>query len=249
MQNVRKFLIMIAIAFFIAVIVSCVLFFSVNKVSAEFSVYGNDQTQEIKSELDKFKGKSYLFVKESDLYSVLQDYPYYAFSSIKKEFPNVISVKIYKRVETFRVVVGDKMFTIDEDGIVLNETGATETSNVITVNLSGISVNSSNAGEKIATTNDNLFYSVVQTVKEVKLKDIVKDITVLSGVEKHDVEFSTFTGVKITVVDADENGEEKVQKAFELYESLNDYEKTSSEIQAYSLTSGAIRVVWVNPEN
>ena len=51
MQNVRKYLIiMVAIAFGFAVIASCITLFSVKKVSADFSVFGESEAEKIQEE-------------------------------------------------------------------------------------------------------------------------------------------------------------------------------------------------------
>ena len=128
MQNGKKLVIMIAVAFGIAVIVSFIMLFSVKKVAAEFSVYGVSSAEEIQNDLDSFKGRSILFVKENDVRAVLDKYPYYEIESVKKEYPNVLRVSVVKRAEAFKIVASGRSYVIDAVGNVLNDTGATEVS-------------------------------------------------------------------------------------------------------------------------
>ena len=247
MGNSKKIVIMIAITFLIAVVVAFMMVFSVGKVKTEFFVYGDSSAGKIQEEFDAFKGKNMLFFNEQAILDVGASYPYYEISEVKKEFPNVVSVKVVKRTERLRVYSGNDVFVIDGDGCILNDTGKTEIeTNVSDVIFDGIEITSGAVGKTIKTSDDGLFYSLLDVVNEISLNDIVKDVKVVLATEKKDLEFTTFTGVKISVLNAEDMGKEKINKAFELFDALDDYEKTCSEIQAYATVDGNVRAVWIN---
>ena len=90
MQNTKKWLIItVAIAFGITVVASCIMLFSVKKISAEFSVYGESEAVKIQEDIDSFKGKSLIFLKTTDVYKIGEKYPHYEITSVEKEYPNV----------------------------------------------------------------------------------------------------------------------------------------------------------------
>lgn len=249
MQNVKKYLIiMVAVAFGIAVIASCIMLFSVKKVSAEFSVIGESQATEIQEDLDAaFKGKSLVFLKKSEVYAICDKYPYYEVISVTKEYPNVLKIEITKRLETFKVQTADKTYILDGEGVVLNDTGKTEfSSRVIPVNLGDVQVVNGTVGEKIATTDDNLFYSVLKTSRTLGLTDSVKEIKIDSGAAWHDAVFNTYTGVEVCVWGVEDQGETKIKRAFALYEKLSDYQKTAFKIVAYKQDNGDVVASWTS---
>ena len=251
MQNVKKYLIiMVAIAFGVAVIAACVTLFSVKKVSAEFSVYGDSQAEEIQRDLDLLKGKNMVFLKTSDVSEIFDKYPYYEMTALKKEYPNVLKVSVRKRVETFTVESGDKTFVLDDEGCVLSDSGAADfPQNVVSIQLGELEISSAILGEKIATTSDDLFYSVIKTSRSAGLTDVVKniDLQLFYNGESYegDAAFNTYTGVKIHIQKVDDDGENKILAAFTKYETLSDYEKTSHKIVvSKNKTTGEIYASW-----
>lgn len=247
MQNTKKYLIiMVAVAFGIAVVAACVTLFSVKKVSAEFSVYGDSQAEEIQSELDRLKGKNMVFLKNSEVYAILDKYPYYEITSVEKSYPNVLKVAITKRVEAFSVSTADKTYILDDEGRVLSDNGQAEfPQNIVSVTLGELKISSAVLGEKIATTDDGLFYSVIKTCKALNISDLVKTIDLQltpyeSGKYFGDATFNTYTGVEIEIWRVDDDGEAKIGAAFNKYEILSDYEKTTGKIKAYKQDNGEI---------
>lgn len=249
MQNTKKWLIItVAIAFGITVIASCIMLFSVKKVSAEFSVYGESEATEIQEEINAFRGKSLIFLKTSDVYAIGAKYPHYEITSVEKEYPNVLKVKVVKRTEVFKVITTDKSFVLDGEGLILNDTGKTEYErNVVPITLSDITVTDCVVGEKIRTSDDGLFYSVIKTAQTLSLNDSVKSIKIDNGRGVRDAVFATFTGVDIEVWDIEENGEDKMREAFALYEKLGDYEKSSDRILSFKTAKdGKIISEWTS---
>ena len=250
MQNLKKSLIiMVAITFLLAIAASLVMLFSVKKVQAEFSVYGESKAQEIQKELDAFKGKNLVFLKLADVMEVCEKFPYYEITSAKKEYPNVIKITVEKRAEVFKIENADKAYVLDKDGIVLNDEGKTEfPRNVLSVDIGVLSVVDGTVGAKIKTSDDDLFYSVLSSSQSLKLNDIVKNAEISKSEygDFRDAIFKTYTGVEITVWDVDDDGENKIKAAFNCYENESDYKKTAYYINAYKKTDGTIMAEWTS---
>ena len=252
MQSTKKWLIItVAIAFGITVIASCIMLFSVKKVATEFSVYGDSDAVEIQKDLETFKGKSLIFLNAADVYKIAEKYPHYEITSVEKEYPNVLKVSVIKRTEVFKVVTAEKSYVLDGNGYIINDTGVTEYKrNVVPINMDDISVTDGTVGKKIITSDDGLFYSVIKTAQSLNLNDSVKNISIEIGVSgKRDAIFTTYTGVDVEVWKVEENGEEKIQKAFALYDSekLGDYEKSAGKILSLkSKTDGEIVAEWTS---
>lgn len=248
MQNLKKYLIiMVAVAFAFAVIAACVTLFSVKKVSAEFSVYGDSQAEEIQAELDSLKGKNMVFLKKSEVYELCDKYPYYEVTSVEKSYPNVLKVSVSKRVEAFTVQNADKTYVLDSEGHVLSDSGAAEfPQNVVPVSLGELKISSAVLGEKISTTDDGLFYSVVDACKTLNVIDLLSKIDLdlfpyESGKYFGNAVFNTCTGVKIEIRRVEDDGAAKIGAAFNKYETLTDYKKTSGKILAYKQDNGEIK--------
>ncbi|GEM_PF-4976676 len=246
MFNLKRFaIISVAIAFAIAVIGACVFLFSVKKVSAEFTVYGDSQAEEIQKDLDAFTGKSLLFLDVDDVYKVCEKYPYYQITSVKKSYPNVLKVSVIKRVEAFKVISGASVYVIDGEGVILNDTGATEYSGgVITISLKTVAIESAVIGEKITTASDALFYAIIKSANDLGLCDLIESVEIDDKDMRRNAVIATNTGVKIVVWDVENSGGEKIAQAFSNYETLGDYEKTDCWITAYKENGGAIKALW-----
>ncbi|MBR5388027.1 MAG: hypothetical protein IK147_01015 [Clostridia bacterium] len=248
MSNGRKITVIIAIAFFIALIASIFTLFSVKKVSAEYDVYGDaEETAEIQRVLDGFKGKNALFFDTDEIKESLSGFSYYEVISVEKQYPNVISVSLKKRTETFSVAFGDKTYVLSEEGIILNDVGAIlPESRVVDVSAQGITVENAVSGERIATSDDALFYSALKIAGKAAFSDFVLSVGIVSEVEIKDVVLNTRTGVKITVYKADTEGQAKIETALAAFENASDYVKTYSEIVVYKADTGEIKVDWLN---
>lgn len=243
MQKLKKtIIILIAIAFIVALVASVIMLFSVKKVQAQFSVYGDSQAEEIQRELDTLNGKNLFFLKTDAVLKLCEKYPYYEITAVQKEYPNVLKVNVVKRAEVFKIDGADKAYVLNKDGIVLNDRGETEfPRNVLSLTLNNLSVIGGALGEKIRTTDDELFYSVLKTSQALKLNDIVKSVEISdNGHGWRDAIFSTYTGAVVNVWDVDDDGEGKITAAFTYYETLSDYKKTHYTINSYRV---------VNPES
>ena len=246
MFNLKKFaIISLAAAFCVAVIAACFFLFSVKKVSAEFTVYGDSQAEEIQKELDAFTGKSMLFLDLDDVYGMCDKFPYYSITSVKKSYPNVLEVSVKKRIEAFTVIAADKTYVIDGEGVILNDSGATEFSgNVIPINLLTVGIERAVIGERIETANDGLFYSIIKSANDLELCDLVESIKIDDKDMRRNAVITTNTGVSVVIWDVESFGSEKITEAFGIYETLYDYEKSVCWITAYRENSGTVKALW-----
>ena len=140
----------------------------------------------------------------------------------------------------------DKTYILDDEGHVLSDDGQAEfPQNIVPVTLGELKISSAVLGEKIVTTDDNLFYSVINTCKALNVTNLVKTIDLQltpyeSGKYFGDARFNTYTGVEIEIWRVDDDGEAKIGAAFNKYETLSDYEKTTGKIKAYKQDNGEI---------
>ena len=249
-MNSRKItIILIAVAFFIAMVFSCFLLFTVSEVRAEFSVSDDIPVQEIKDKLDGLKGKSVIKFNESEVYEIVGDYPLLKVESLRLKKPNLLLVKIVERIPMYKIEINGEVYLLDEEGVAVSYgQGDYSDREVILLTLQGVTVTEGVAlGEKLVTDKDDILYNAFAMAKEVNLTDCIKQITVnylLAG-EDRDVVFSTYTGVDITITKGDEQGIAKVKKAFESYDACTvDYLKSYNRILVVMLDSGEISVTW-----
>ena len=246
-MNTKKItVILIAIAFGLVVLFSCVGLLSIKKVEVKYAVSENrsdtDQTQKA---LDTFLGGNLLFLDVNEVRTAIANQAYMEILSIDKNFPNVLSVSIRERKETYRLIDGEKTYILNEQGIVLNDTGElTQGRKVIDLSFIAfrnapnstlkITVESAVVGEKIVTSNDAVVYETLKVADKVGLSDCISKIYIedCTGNE-YDVSFETHTGAKIYVVDAMADGERKCLTAFNVYDTLaSDYQKRFGLIES-----------------
>lgn len=246
-MNTKKIaVILIAIAFSLVVLFSCVGLLSIKKVEVNFAVSSDStDTDSVQKSLDSFLGKSLLLLNVNDVAEVVGGQPYMEIVSIDKKYPNVLSMNIVERKETYRIIDGAKTYILNEKGYVLNDTGELKQDTRI-IDLSFITfrnnpnsnlkidVESAIVGQKIKTTNDNVVYKTLDIAEKVGLTDCISKIFIedCTGGE-YDVSFETHTGSKIYVVNVIEDGERKCLTAFNVYDTIaSDYQKRFGLIES-----------------
>lgn len=245
MKARRITVIIIAIAFFIAVLSICYFMFNVKKVDVKYSVSNEYDITDIDATLQKFEGENLLFLDESQVYSALEGYYNVKVLGVKKNYPNVLEVELRERITVFNLYYSEKTYSLDEEGVVLKITDGqvSESRDVISLELDGIAVNSLEAGGVINTSDNQLVMSAIEMAKSVNLTDCIKKVS-LNELKK-DAEFITYTGVSITVTKANERGVEKIEEAFDKYDKADiDYVKSHSRILVTLMDSGEMSVVW-----
>ncbi len=246
----------IATAFALVVLLACFGIFSVKKVDVKYSV-SNYDVDSVQSILDKYKDKNLLFLDEKDVLKALDSNPYLQIISVQKEYPNVLSISIKERRETYKITFNEKTYILDETGVVLNDEGVVKQGGEVidlsfitfrnNPNLtSKIEIISAVCGKKLQTTNDQTVYKTLEIAKQVALFDCIKSVTIedCTGGE-YDVSFQTHTGVKIYIVDVLVDGEIKGQVGFETYnDKANDYQKKFGLLETrYAVENGVNKLV------
>lgn len=258
MKSKRISVILIAVAFMIIVVFSCVGLFSVKKVNVTFAVAEQTDAEKVQADLDGFIGDNLLFLKESEIEKLLNNYHYLEVLSVEKQYPNVINIELKERREVYYINHQDSYFVTTEDGFVLRTAEETEikdnpSRDKILLELKGLSLLNVQIGEYLTTDNDVVLQSVFEIAKSVNLTDCIKSLTLekvatILGEGVFDLFFNTYTGVNMRVEGMD-NGKNKAQNAFNVYDDiLSDYQKAVGTIESYLMQDGKYRVTYQQEE-
>ena len=241
MKNKKVLVILIAVVFFVIAIISFVGLFSIKRVHIDFAAQKETNSIEVQDSLNSFLGQNLLFLNLDDVNSVLNDYHYMEVVSVKKSFPNVLSVQLKERREIYYIKNGSNFIVTNEDGIVLNSVDNIDniTRDKIVLDLTGVNILESAFGNKLITDNDVLVNTIFEMAKSVNLTDNIKEISVDTE-DRHspDVCFTIVTGCKIEVQGIDLQNSNtsinKIKNAFYVYDTLlTDFEKFTGNIQSF----------------
>ncbi|MBQ3115732.1 MAG: FtsQ-type POTRA domain-containing protein [Clostridia bacterium] len=238
-----------AVAFVFVAILSCFRIFSVRGVEIDFTVYKNTDVKMVQQTADSFKGKSLLFLKTDEVKEELSKFSYVEVLSVEKDYPNVLKIKVKERREVYYTEVNGKYYILDQDGFVLNcveQDALGDLREKIALSFSNVKIEKLEVGSYIKTDCDSLLKSTFKMAKCVDLTDCIKSIKIDSKIPLYNVAFTTYTGVEIWVVRAEDDGEAKIKKAFAVYESdISDYKKAfDTLIVSKSRIDGTIHVDW-----
>lgn len=252
MKTKKTMVILIATVFVFVLLFSCILLFSVKKVDIEFSVATDIDTKELEEKLSDFCGENLLFFDTDEVVELVEKYPYFQLVSVEKKFPNVISVSLKERIETYYILTEDKVLITDKDGITLNikeksEFNGNVPREIITLTAEGITFSEQKLGEKVICDNTELLSTVFEMAKSVDLTDCIKSIRIVTARERDDVLFSTYTGVNILVTQTNIRGVDKISAGFSAYNNkTDDYLKTYNNLEVVLKDDGTISVVWTD---
>lgn len=249
MRTKKLVLLLIAVVFVLVLLFSCIATFTVKKIEIDFAVGDNTDTVSVQSKLDEFLGSNLLFLNVNAIEESLSDFYYMEVVSVKKSYPNVISVQIRERREVYEICDKDMIYVTTYDGFVLNsfeDVGVDLSRDKIRLNLNGVNVLDGSLGSVIKTDSDELISTLFDMAEKVCLTDCIKLIELEKATEKQNAYFYTYTGVKIIIREILDDGVKKVQTAFVKYdEGATDYEKTFRTIEAIKITStGEIQAQW-----
>lgn len=255
MRTKKLTAILITILFVFCIVLSGVFVFSVKKVNVKYKVGGYDSVK-IQKELDKQIGKNLLFLDLSEVYAVLEGQPYLKIISVKKQYPNVISVELEERKEVYFISYNNETYLLDETGFVLkkcdsSEVGAlTSRRDLIALDFkerAGIS--EVEIGKTLKTLNDQLFESVLEVACSINLYDTVKSISIVDmSLYDKDMEMQTYAGGKITVRRVCEDGVIKIKTLMLKYNEASDYVKMRCEAVVFADVTGEIKTFGLTEE-
>ncbi len=248
-MNTKKIsVILMAVAFFIVAIVSCIGVLTVKDVNVTYAVSDQTDARAIQVALDKTIGKNLLFLSEEEVKETLKGNHYMEVLSVDKQFPNVVKVEVKERREVYYTEYEGQTYVTDEKGFVLKQgLPSGEQREIIKLVLGdGIVLSQVAPGSYIKTDNDELLSLVFNIAKSVNLTDCIESIFVeraLGYNDEYDVVFKAYTGVELRVLKVLQNGKEKAKNAFKAYdEKLTDYQKFSGEILSLLTDDGKYMV-------
>ena len=250
--NVKKLIaILMAVVFVVLLAASFFIITTVRKVNVQFSVGKNLDCNQVQSTLDANLGKSFFLLNEQEIIDSLAIYPYAEVISVAKNFPNVVEVSLKERREVYNIKVDEEVLVINETGHLLNIIPASDyqpSRDVINLDIDTIGITQKELGKVIVTTSDQLFLTVLEMAKNVNLTDCIKEIFIDkydAPNELSDVEFITYTGVRICVYKAEEKGVDKILSAFDCYnKEISDYEKVSGTLMVGYDANNPTEVTW-----
>ena len=247
-MNAKKLVvILIAFAFSLIMIFSCVALLAVKKIQIDFNVssYSSNQgefasqtSEEVQNLLNEYLGVSLLSIDAEQVEQKLIVHPKLEMVEVVKKFPNVLCVNLKERREVYKLEYNEKVYILDEFGFVLTDDGkTTQGTSLISLSFANIDISKIEVGKKIEIEKDlegNILSTTFDIVKSVGLADCVEKISLKDTTSGYDLSFKTRTGTDIKIFDIMEDGSIKTQKAFEIYDTeATDYVKSSGTIEAY----------------
>ena len=246
----KKFLIYLILAIFsVIVIVSFVQIFALKNIDATFTVTDKTKSSaaEIIDKLDDYKNSNILFLNVSDIKNQIESNPYFEVKTIKKSYPNTLTIEVIERPETYYFNFYGMNYILDSEGFCLAvETDAyVQTKRLIELKLVNIAVTELSVGKTLVIAQDNALLCALNMAKAVNLGNCISEMT-LYGKSGYAV-FNTYTGVRIDISKyAVNDGVQMIQNAFEEYDQASDYIRTYNRIIAYTLDNGEIRLTWTS---
>lgn len=255
MRTKKTAIILITLIFAFTAVISLVGLFSVKKVSVNFAISDKTDIKSVQRVLDGFLGDNLLLLKSEQVEDALKGYHYLEVVSVKKDFPNVLSVELKERREIYYVEGENEYFVTTDDGFVLKSIEKCEFSgntarDKILLELDGVSVVSATIGNYIKTDNDILLSSLFSMAKSVNLTDCIKSIKLSpfsdsADIGEYNAVFETYSGTQLKIENMEEYGVEKTINAFYVYDNfLTDFQKACGEIQSYKMADGRYRVTY-----
>ncbi len=248
--------IILTVVFALFTILSLSFLTIVRKVEVSFATCENVDCNEVQSVLDQYVGKHFLFVGSDEIEQALSKFSYVKTLSVKKSFPNVIKVSVIERKEVYSVETQDKVLILDEEGYLLAEKpkeGFSASRSIINLDLGNVLITNAKLGQYLQTDSKQLFDCVLKMASGFNLSDCIKGVSIQkydAPNELSDVIFSTYTGADICVYKAEQMGEKKIKRAFEIYDKkVSDYEKAYGILYVYNYEDDLVEIVWSEKTN
>ncbi len=252
----------VAAAFAVVVVASFFSVFSVADITFDLSVGENGEkyARAAADDMEKFKGKSLLFLDMGEVEETLAAYPYLKVNALEKKYPNAIGVSLSERREIFLFASGADVFVLDGTGFVLAKNPSEEKPlirlSVTDIEGNAIPASRAEAGSTLVV-EDGGILALVYTMSEIAAyTDNIAAIEVKYGavggeILMDKVVFHMRTGVQIWVDKVFDAGADKMKKAMECFETTRDYFKGMNFIvTSKNQETGEIEAYWtpVDPD-
>ncbi len=192
--------------------------FTVNVVKAEFSVAsaeGEREAAEIKEKLDRFVGKSTVFLDEEEVSAIFAAYPCMKADKIAKKYPSTLEVSVSERDEAFAVLTERGYAVLSDDGTYLyNKDSLTNRKGGENLLLSGFSF-SLVQGERVEDEKFSALLSMYGVFAELlgEVRANVVSVTYHPGLVSDTFLIQMREGVRIEIVTPCDMAEEKALSA------------------------------------
>ena len=188
MKAKRLLVLLIGLAFFISLILSCLFIFSIKTVKTEFSVSADFDETNVQNTLNEFNGKNLLFFNEEEVGLALSKFSNVKVLSVKKTYPNLLEVKVSERLVSYALCYNDNIYLLDNEGFIISERSEDyDTKNLIKITLADIKAVNLVVGSKISTDFNELFYSAIKIAEThlniIREEDVTKQEVYLPNMD------------------------------------------------------------------
>lgn len=242
-----------AVIFAGAVLLGGNTLFSVAEIRADYEIstdYYFLCAQEKQREIEqKYVGKNILFLSEEELAKEYENSGTLTVTSVTKQYPNVLLVKVSERPELFAVESGGVYYMMDGNGSCLrtsetNENVADGQPNFLISGLKGTP-----SGDFSGDKNFSAAMTICKAMNEATggIRSSLSSMKyVQPTADPADSEFivSSKEGVKIRIFDPTRETAKKISGAMESYLSLSPQAKLSGEIYALDGTDGQVKIYY-----
>lgn len=191
---------------------------------------------QLKEELAAFyKGKSILFVKQKDVASIIEKYPYFRVTDFEKSFPDKIVLTVEEEAEVYAVEKTDGgYYVLGETGAILEIRNSSQNrldgeGNVV---VKGLSLSGDKGGYLSGDSCWNSMFQLCKTMHETLggIRSNVLSVEVLSRSPETFYLITMREGVKIYVGNPSAMTEEKARKAMNEYMALSNEQRMTGRL-------------------
>lgn len=238
MRYVRKVLVIgLIVVFLIALVIGAGVIFSVRNVNVTYINYSSSsdaEYEQCKKKLKEIKGSSLLFLKDGDIDEKIIYSQSIAVESYEKIFPCTVNVVLKERVESYAVKTADGYTLYDEDGEKIKTVSGETTPLNALDGCPDVLLDAKEKDVKAVVKLCNRFKEEFGSVRR-----LLESVSAQSFFGMEIAEFKFRSGLTISVSGWRNYGELKIEKAFELYEGLNDSQKAGGSITVVDGLNGA----------
>ena len=252
MKNKKVLISFLSVVFALITIVSVFMMFTVKKVNVNFSVYTDTtETADIQKKIDKYVGKNLIFFNLDEIKN-LDIGPCFEITSVSKNYPNVIDVKIKQRKERFVYSFQGENYLLSDEGYVLKKVDDSVLDEFVKIELDNIFTENPVLGNKLKTDFDWIINDAVAFSGVDGVVDATTKITITKkGEYWRAISFKTRTDVVINFESTKDElwfDLEDVSKAFsEYFNAENDYIKSYNMINVSKIEeTGELKIAWIN---
>lgn len=253
MKKKNILIVFICIAFVTIVCLSCISAFSIARIEITFAAVKDSSPayfKEVKEDLDSVIGKSLLFFNRKEIDEIVGRYPYLELTDVEKEYTNRLTISIREREEQYAVWSDSGYYMLDQDGLVLDKRSENTyhldaSLQNIELKFTGMAIHIPEIGSGVSAEEKDAAWleSVFAIGKAFYLRNTVESLIV--NREREQVILSLKTGVSIIIERPLDFAEDKLNEAWDAYDTtLTDKQKSSGILRVYKKDDGTIERVY-----